>query len=286
MERIGNKWMIDLSPSAVKGHGLQLRQGENILKGFAVCDASRVFVKAEARILYGVRVLVWHDQIEDPVSLTYAFSAFNSEANLYGADGIPVLPFRFDLEPSAYLAPMAWADCDRLTEFSWTQALLRDSLRSKKKTWPGQNQLWEVTGGGGKLELTGEIHGYGSADIRLDYWNADERPVVIEAAVSHASAYPPLDLSVYTGIELTVLNPDHQRKTVQLLLEDTNGVFFESQPAVIEDAFRQQILVWSAESLAVDTSRVTRLAFRLMDPGGKGSLIFIRVNFPYRPEEE
>ncbi len=286
MERVGNKWMIDLSPPAVKGHGLQLRQGDSVLKGFSICDANRVFIKAEARVLYGVRVLVWHDEIEDPLSLTYAFSAFNSEANLFGADGIPVLPFRFDLEPSSYLAPMVWADCDRLTDFTWKQPLSRDSLRSKKKDWPGINPLWDITSGRGKLHLTEEVQGYGSADIRLDYWNADDRPPVIDAAVSHASAYPPLDLSAYTGIELTLLNPDHQSKTIQLLLEDANGVVFESPPASVEDAFRQQTLVWGREKLAIDMSRVTRLAFRLIDPAGRGSLVFIRVDFPYRPEEE
>ena len=148
------------------------------------------------------------------------------------------------------------------------------------------NPLWEITGGRGKLELTDEIEGYGSADMRLDYWNADDRPLVIDAAVSPVSAYPPLDLSVYSGIELTLLNPDHQSKTVQLLLEDANGVVFESLPAAVEDAFRQQTLVWDREKLAIDMSRVTRLAFRLIDPGGRGSLVFIRVNFPYRPEEE
>ena len=81
-----------LYPSAVRGGGLYLRQGETVLKGFAICDSNRVFVKADARILYGVRVLVWHDQINDPVSLTYGFSAFNGDANLLGSDGIPVLP--------------------------------------------------------------------------------------------------------------------------------------------------------------------------------------------------
>ena len=65
--------MDDRLPSAVRGGGLYLRQGETVLKGFPYCDSSRVFVKADARILYGVRVLVWHDQINDPVSLTYGF---------------------------------------------------------------------------------------------------------------------------------------------------------------------------------------------------------------------
>jgi hypothetical protein len=286
MERIGNKWMIDLSPQAVKGHGLQLRQGDNTLKGFAICDQSRVFVKAEARILYGVRILVWHDSIEDPVSLTYGFSSFNGEANLYGADGIPVLPFRFDLEPSTYLTPTPWADCDRLDWFSWKQPLIRESLRSKKKDWPGINPLWEVTAGRGSLSLIEELEGYSAADMRLDYWNADDRPLVLDAAVSHASAYPPLDLSSYAGIELTVLNPDHQRKRVQLILQDANGVLFESRALPIEDSFKQQTLTWHRDELAIDTSRLTRFAFSLIDPDGRGSLIFIRVHFPYLPEPE
>lgn len=285
MERVGNKWMIDLSPPAVKGQGLKLRQGDSLLKGFAICDDSRVFVRAEARVLYGVRVLVWHDAIDDPVSLTYAFSAFNGEANLIGADGIPVLPFRLDLEPSSYLAPTPWADCDSLTWFSWKQPLLCDALRSKKKDWPAVNPLWEVTGGRGELQLTEGSMGHGMADIRLDYRNADDRPVTLEAAIDHASAYPPLNLSVYAAIELTVLNPDHQAKAIQLLLEDSNGVVFESQPLGIEDSFRQQTLRWNRESLALNTARLTRFALRLIDPGGRGSLILIRVHFDYIPEE-
>ncbi len=286
MERIGNKWMIDLSPQASRGHGLQLRQGDTELKGFALCDSSRVFVRAEARILYGVRVLVWHDHIQDPESISYAFAAFNSEANLQGVDGIPVLPFRVDLEPSTYLLPMPWADCDSLSYFSWREAFTRNTPRTKKKDWPRENELWRISRGRGELHLTDEVHGYSKADILLSYGNADDRPVEIDAAVSDASAYPPLDLTPYKEIELTLLNPDHQEKSIQLLLEDANGVVFESRPRRIEDAFRQQSLVWGEGELANDTSRITRLAFRITDPGARGSLVFIRVKFNYQPETE
>lgn len=286
MERIGNKWMIDLSPQASRGHGLQLRQGAAELKGFAICDSSRVFVRAEARILYGVRVLVWHDHIQDPVSISYAFAAFNGDANLQGADGIPVLPFRVDLEPSTYLVPMPWADCDKLSHFSWREPFTRDTPRTKKKDWPGENPLWRISRGRGELRLTDEVQGYSKADILLTYGNADERPIEIDAAVADASAYPPLDLTPYREIELTLLNPDHEEKTIQLLLEDANGVVFESRPRRIEDAFRQQSLVWGEGELANDTSRITRLAFRITDPGAKGSLVFIRVSFNYQPETE
>lgn len=286
MERIGNKWMIDLTPQAVRGQGLKLAPGETVLKGFAICDDSRIFVRAEARILYGVRVLVWHDHIEDPVSLTYAFSAFNGEANLQGADGIPVLPFRVDLEPSAYLPPMPWTDCDRLTDFAWREPLLRDTPRAKKKDWPAEYPLWTVTRGRGELQLTGEVGGFSNADILLKYSNADERPLEIDAQVAYASLFPPLDLSAYSELELTLLNPDHQEKSIQLLLEDANGVVFESPAHIIEDAFRQQSLVWGEKELANDTSRITRLGFRIVDPGARGSLIFIRVKLVYRGDQD
>ena len=286
MERIGNKWMIDLTPQAVRGHGLRLKPGDTVLKGFAVCDSSRRFVKAEARILYGVRVLVWHDHIEDPESITYAFSAFNGDANLIGADGIPVLPFRVDLEPSRYLVPMPWSDCDQIDHFSWKEPLVRDVPRAKKKDWPGENALWAVTRGRGELSLTEEVMGYSSADLLLSYQSANERPVEIDAAIGHASAFPPLDFSIYREIELLVLNPDHHEKSIQLLLEDANGVIFESRPRRIEDAFRQQSIIWGEGELANDTSRITRLAFRLTDPGARGSLVFIRVNLLYQPMME
>ncbi len=285
MERVGNKWMVNFTPSAVRGHGLLLRPGETVLKGFAICDRNRVFVKAEARILYGVRVLVWHDQIDDPVSLTYGFSSFNGEANLTGSDGTPVLPFRIDLEPSNYLVPMPWFDMDKLEDFGWEELLDCEVPRLRKKNWPGTKKLWSVTKGRGELSLTNEVNGYSHHDIKLQYVNADERPVEIDAAVALASYYPPLDLTPYGGVDLVVLNPDHQEKQIQLLLEDVNGVTFESSPRKIEDAFRQQIIRWTEAELANDTAQIVRFGFRIVDPAARGSLILIQIKLDYRSEE-
>jgi sialate O-acetylesterase len=285
MERIGNKWMIDLTPEAVQGHGLQIGGGDSTLKGFAVCDEHRVFVKAEARILYGVRVLVWHDEMADPVSLTYAFANFNQDANLIGCDGLPVLPFRIDLEPSTYLKPAPWTDCDRLKAFAWKERLDDSVPRAKRRDWPKEQPLWYVTSGRAELALTDTLRKHGKADIVMTYRSADERPVEVDAAVAMASSYPPLNLTPYDAIELRVQNPDHQEKQIQLLLEDENGVVFESPPRTIEDAFREQSIVWGKGELANDTSSITRFAFRVTDPGERGSLILTRVVFSYAPSE-
>jgi len=72
--------------------GLVANEGE--LKGFAVAGADRKFVWAEARI-DGDTVLVWNDQVKEPVAARYAW-ADNPEADLYNAAGLPASPFRTD----------------------------------------------------------------------------------------------------------------------------------------------------------------------------------------------
>ncbi len=283
LERIGNKWMVDFSQDATRGHDLFLRNGDTVLKGFSVCDESRVFVKADARILYGVRVLVWHDAIEHPVSIAYGYANFNGDANLIGAGNMPVLPFRADREVSYYLMPMPWFDCDRLTHFAWEEPITQDVPRSRKTKQPGEKPLWEVSRGRASLALVTPSYGYSTADIKLTYRGGDERPVEWDAAVAMASAYPPLNLSPYSAIELVLFNPDHREKTIQLLLEDANGVVFESDPRRIEDTLKTQTIAWKEGELANDTSQITRFGFRLVDAGVTGSLVMVRVVLKYMP---
>ncbi len=64
------------------------------LKGFAIAGADRKFVWANARI-DGDTVLVWNDQVKQPVSVRYGW-ANNPEVNLYNREGLPASPFRTD----------------------------------------------------------------------------------------------------------------------------------------------------------------------------------------------
>ena len=111
VERVGNKLMLSFQNT---GRGLRLAGDGQALKGFAICGSDRVYVPANARLLYGLQVMIWHDDIDVPVSCTYGFSNFNQEANLITESGMPVLPFRLDREPSQYAKPIPWMDCDRL----------------------------------------------------------------------------------------------------------------------------------------------------------------------------
>lgn len=64
----------------------------NEIKGFAIAGPDRKFVWAKAEI-EGGSVKVWNDTIPHPAMVRYAW-ANHPLCNLYGADGMPVAPFR------------------------------------------------------------------------------------------------------------------------------------------------------------------------------------------------
>lgn len=75
------------------GSGLVAQGGE--LKHFAICGADSQFVWAQAKI-EGDKVIVWSDEISNPVAVRYAWADNPEGANLYNKDGLPASPFRTD----------------------------------------------------------------------------------------------------------------------------------------------------------------------------------------------
>jgi len=75
------------------GGGLVVRSGAP-LKGFAIAGSDRKFVWADAKI-DGDTVVVWSDQVPEPVAVRYAW-AINPVCNLYNTEGLPASPFRTD----------------------------------------------------------------------------------------------------------------------------------------------------------------------------------------------
>jgi len=73
--------------------GLKVEGGT--LKGFAIAGIDGKFRWAKAK-LDGSSVLVWNDQIPEPVAVRYAW-ADNPDANLMGKNGLPTAPFRTDV---------------------------------------------------------------------------------------------------------------------------------------------------------------------------------------------
>ena len=77
------------------GSGLTVKGGGE-LNQFAVAGTDKKFVWAEAKI-EGNNVLVWSDEIANPVYVRYAWSDNPEGSNLYNAEGLPASPFEVSL---------------------------------------------------------------------------------------------------------------------------------------------------------------------------------------------
>ncbi len=78
------------------GGGLVARgNAEGKLAEFAIAGADRHFVWAEA-IIEDNRVVVWSDEVQEPVAVRYAWADNPDGANLYNAEDLPASPFRTD----------------------------------------------------------------------------------------------------------------------------------------------------------------------------------------------
>ena len=75
------------------GSGLVSQGGE--LKYFAIAGADKKFVWAKAKI-ESDKVIVWNDDITNPVAVRYAWADNPDGANLYNKEGLPASSFRTD----------------------------------------------------------------------------------------------------------------------------------------------------------------------------------------------
>lgn len=87
----GNKIIISFSNT---GSGLITNDDEE-LRWFAIAGADKKFVWANAKIESG-NVIVWNDDIQNPMYIRYAWADNPDGANLYNKEGLPASPFRTD----------------------------------------------------------------------------------------------------------------------------------------------------------------------------------------------
>lgn len=76
------------------GSGLVAKGNEEsgTLNHFAIAGSDGKFVWANA-IIEGEQVVVWHDDISEPVAVRYAWANNPQSANLYNKEGLPASPF-------------------------------------------------------------------------------------------------------------------------------------------------------------------------------------------------
>ena len=86
----GNKIVLSFTHT---GSGLTARGDK--LHAFAIAGADKQFVWAHA-IIQQDKVIVWNDQISQPLAVRYAWADNPENANLYNKEGLPASPFRTD----------------------------------------------------------------------------------------------------------------------------------------------------------------------------------------------
>lgn len=87
----GNKITISFTNT---GTGVITNDGEE-LSEFAIAGADKKFVWAKAKI-NGDKVVVWNDDIKNPLYVRYAWADNPVNPNLYNKEGLPASPFRTD----------------------------------------------------------------------------------------------------------------------------------------------------------------------------------------------
>jgi len=255
VEVIGNKIMLSFDNTV---DGLRLAENEAILRGFAVCDESRVYVPAQARILHGVRVMVWNDEIENPVGVTYGYSPIPHQATFRNRIDIPVLPFRFDRIPSEYCPDLTFAACEDLSFIG-------------KKTWDSDFEklpTYQVTKG--KAEIFREVMNktQGAASLRIEY-ETENSLLSFEPVLSYASCLAPLKFSKARRICLDVFNPDQAEKTMQI-------TGFRGEATIAIGLRWQTIsLNWSS----FDEMEISELKFTIFDRQRSGAIYIDNIRF-------
>ena len=72
--------------------GLQIKEGQKKLKGFAIAGEEGVFHWATAEIIGTNQVRVWSDDVPNPTQVRYAWADNPVDANLYNWEGLPAAP--------------------------------------------------------------------------------------------------------------------------------------------------------------------------------------------------
>ncbi len=88
----GNKMILRFSHT---GSGLMVKDKYGYLKGFEIAGSDHHFHYAKAYIENN-KIVVYSDDVAQPVSVHYAWSDDAGDANLYNQEGFPAVPFRTD----------------------------------------------------------------------------------------------------------------------------------------------------------------------------------------------
>ena len=254
IEIAGNKRIIKFSNL---GSGLNYNDASGEITGFAVAGEDRIFYPAHAKSLYGMCVMVWRDDVEEPQSITYGFTPFPHDATLKNGEDLPILPFRFDRDP-AYFAP----------DLSFTRC---DCLEFVGKRTPDSDfetlEIYRTFKGKGIISVDNIHKLTGSASLRIRY-ETDKSLYGFEPCLEYASLFAPIEIWGRSRIRLSVFNPDQKKK--KLIVED----FGEAE-------IKQQ-LTWQTITLEYSEDgpiKLDKLRIFIEDKERNGEIYIDSINF-------
>ncbi len=255
VEIVANKIMLSFDNTV---DGLKLAENESILRGFSICGEDRVYMPASARILHGVRVMVWHDDIAEPTGVAYAYCPVPHLATFRNRADLPVLPFRFDREKSENLPDLTFASCDNLELIG-------------KRTWESPFEIlpvFKVIKGEGNIckEVLNKTQG--SAALRIEYLTENSL-FIFGPVLDYASLFAPLNLNHFKQISVDIFNPD--------LVEKKLSVSGFSGSAVIQVGLRWQTLILPVEGS--DPLFLDKLELGIFDTQRNGSIYVDNIRF-------
>ena len=194
------------------GDTLKINDSSDTLHGFAVADASRVFVKANAKITSPNTVEVWSDAVAAPVAVIYAWSSFNMVANLANSLGIPAVPYRSDKVASIYDLSTDWGYCDSAT--TWEALTSLDA--GFKPTFS--------TSANAVVTADAESRYEGIAAAKLSYEISGTDTAVLAPVLNYGGMIK--QYQHYTGISLYAKNPDVRAKKLSVRLVAGGETFY------------------------------------------------------------
>jgi sialate O-acetylesterase len=93
MQIEGNKIRVTFKHT---GGGLTTKDKYGYVKGFALAGADKKFVWAKAYVENKTTLVVYSDEVANPVAIRYGWADNPEDVNLYNAEGLPASPFRTD----------------------------------------------------------------------------------------------------------------------------------------------------------------------------------------------